>query len=177
MKTARIVFTVIVISWIGLGLTTSGQGMAETVGKIEITALRSLQIARATDLYYVRVVVEVRNGNPFGIRFRNADLQVRIKRYRDEITLGTAGTVDLVIPSNTTSDLVLMVEAGDKSPETLNRLFAVFNAVSDPNIVPTVLLDGTSDVGMQDPRGWLFEKEYEVDFEFRPEVKRRFLMK
>ncbi len=70
-----------------------------------------------------------------------------------------------------------MVEAGDKSQETLKRLFAVFNAVSNPAIVPTVFLTGTSDVGFRDRRGWIYENEFEIDFMFRPEVKRRFLMK
>ena len=105
------------------------------------------------------------------------DLDLRIKRYLEEIPLGKAETLDLEVPANTTTDLTLMVEAGDKGQETLKRLFAVFNAVSNPAIVPTVFLAGTSDVGFRDRRGWIYENEFEIDFMFRPEVKRRFLMK
>ena len=177
MKLARLSLAAVVMCWTGFGLPVFGQGMADTVSNIEITALRSLQIAQSNDLYYIQVVVELRNDNPYAIRLRKADLNLRIKRYLEEIPLGKAATVDLEIPANTTTDFTLMVEAGDKSKETLKRLFAVFNAVSDPAIVPTVFLTGRSDVGFHDRRGWIYENEFEIDFMFRPEVKRRFLMK
>ena len=111
------------------------------------------------------------------IRLRKADLDLRIKRYLEDIPLGKAATLDLEVPANTTTDVTLMVEAGDKGQETLKRLFAVFNTVSNPAIVPTVFLAGTSDVGFRDRRGWVYENKFEIDFMFRPEVKRRFLMK
>ena len=177
MKLARFFFAAVAICWTGIGLPVFGQGMAETVSNIEITALRSLQIAQSNDLYYIQVTVELRNQNPYSIRLRKADLNLRIKRYLEEIPLGKAATLDLEIPGKTTTDLTLMVEAGDKSQETLKRLFAVFNAVSNPAVVPTVFLAGISDVGFRDRRGWIYENEFEIDFMFRPEVKRRFLMK
>ena len=177
MQLARLSLAAVVMCWTGFGLPVFGQGMADTVSNIEITALRSLQIAQSNDLYYIQIVVELRNDNPYAIRLRKTDLNLRIKRYLEEIPLGKAATIDLEIPANTTTDLTLMVEAGDKSKETLKRLFAVFNAVSDPAIVPTVFLTGRSDVGFHDRRGWIYENEFEIDFMFRPEVKRRFLMK
>ena len=177
MKLARLSLAAVVMCWTGFGLPVFGQGMADTVSNIEITALRSLQIAQSNDLYYIQIVVGLRNDNPYAIRLRKTDLNLRIKRYLEEIPLGKAATIDLEIPANTTTDLTLMVEAGDKSKETLKRLFAVFNAVSDPAIVPTVFLTGRSDVGFHDRRGWIYENEFEIDFMFRPEVKRRFLMK
>ena len=177
MKLARLFLAVVVLYGTGFGLPAFGQRMADTVSKIEITALRSLQIAQSHDFYYIQIVVELRNDNAYAIRLRKADLNLRIKRYLEEIPLGKAATVDLEVPANTTTDLTLMVEAGDKSKETLRRLFSVFNAVSDPAIVPTVFLTGRSDVGFRDRRGWIYENEFEIDFVFRPEVKRRFLMK
>ena len=177
MKLARFFFAAVAVCWTGVGLPVFGQGMADTVSNIEITALRSLQIAQSNDLYYIQVIVELRNRNPYSIRLRNAELNLRIKRYLEEIPLGKAASVDLEMPGNTTTDLTLMVEAGDKSQETLKRLFAVFNAVSNPAVVPTVFLAGTSDVGFRDRRGWVYENKFEIDFMFRPEVKRRFLMK
>ena len=177
MKLARFCFAAVVICWTGFGLPVFGQGMADTVSNIEITALRSLQIAESDDFYYIQVVVELRNQNAYAIRLRKADLNLRIKRYLEEIPLGRAATVDLEVPANATTDLTLMVESGDKGKETLKRLFSVFNAVSDPAIVPTVFLTGSSDVGFHDRRGWLYENEFEIDFMFRPAVKRRFLMK
>ena len=177
MKLARFLFAAVAVGWTGVGLPVFGQGMADTVSNIEITALRSLQIAQATDLYYIQVIFELQNRNPYAIRLRKADLDLRIKRYLEDIPLGKAATLDLEVPANTTTDVTLMVEAGDKGPETLKRLFAVFNAVSNPAIVPTVFLAGTSDVGFHDRRGWIYENEFEIDFMFRPEVKRRFLMK
>ena len=64
MKLARFFFVAVAMCWTGVGLPVFGQGMADTVSNIEITALRSLQIAQSSDLYYIQVIVELRNRNP-----------------------------------------------------------------------------------------------------------------
>ena len=69
------------------------------------------------------------------------------------------------------------VDLGLVSDPTNAKLVQLFNAVSDPTNSVSLLLHGTSELGLKLPNGWIYEgnKRYEVDLTFVPTIQRNVL--
>ena len=72
-----------------------------------------------------------------------------------------------------------VVYAGPNTESTFLRLMRIMNLIGDPNSRFKMLVNGTSEMGLKLPRGWVFEpgRKFEVDFEFTPAYERKVLFK
>ena len=89
----------------------------------------------------------------------------------------------MILPSGSTAHpgtvtATAHVELGPVGDPTNVKLLQLFNAMSDPTNKVSLLLQGSSALGVQLPHGWMFEqnKRFEVDLSFVPSIQRSVLL-
>jgi hypothetical protein len=101
----------------------------------------------------------------------------------DRIELGTTTMAEVEIPGGTNKkpgeasavSRVVIGPSGDMS--TMKLLVRLSSVLGDPTTKMSMLLQGSAELGVKLPNGWVFEKgkKYEVDLRFHPAVERKVL--
>ncbi len=153
------------------------------VGKLDIQAIKSLQV-RVEDRNYVSdAVVIISNGGDKAIRLRNFNFDVQFKGDSATVPFGKAPMKEAVdVPkavdgkaSTVTAKIVSVV--GPTNDETVGRLIQLFNFVGNPECKLVLVLNGEGEVGIQlENRGWAYQT-VKLELEFTPTIQREVLFK
>jgi len=178
MSTNRIAI-VMLFAFFAVGRCTAQTEVPKIAGNLDIMNIKSMQIF--TNAGYVLILkATFTNKNPEALRLRNGEFDVTFdKPDGGKIDVGPTKIVDQTVPGNGSALVTLSVAVGPQSPETFNKLIQVVNIVGNPANTPHIGIQGRSEVGMQLPRGWVYEqgRKFEVDLSFTPAIQREVLFK
>jgi len=155
----------------------------EMVDKLDIEAIKSINLIQAKDDFRAAVVVQFSNSAKASIKFRNADFVITFKNEGEKILLGTTKPKELIFPASRDGsprlkEEVLDVYVGKNVVATIKRLIELFNLIGNPDSEFAMILTGVTEVGIKAKRGWLYQGEVEIeDFVFHPTIQREVLFK
>jgi hypothetical protein len=159
------------------------------ISSVDVAAIKKIQVEKGLQGYAMRVTIVLSNENAEALRFRNAEFELSFERGKNEkgvqlppIVLGRASVADQTIlgkKDGGASAMELDVLVGPKTEETIDRLTAVYNIIGDPIAMVKMIVKGKAEVGLQLPKGWIFEqgRRLELELIFTPQVQREILMK
>ncbi len=156
----------------------------EFVEKLDIKAIKSINIKQTDDEFRATVVVQFGSTADMALKFRNANFGITFKNDKEtEIFLGTTQSAELFFPKSNQGieelkEEILEVYVGKNELNTINRMIAMFNLIGNPSSEFSMVLSGITDVGTKVKRGWIYQKHIEIeDFTFHPTIQREVLFK
>jgi hypothetical protein len=185
MKTYRL------ISFLMFFALTTGICLAQidtqkTLGNLDISAIQKMQVEKTATGFTLRVITILSNENAESLRIRNGEFEVSFDRGPKlaPIVLGrtTVGSQDFPGKKGNqggTGTMILVIEVGPRNDETLDRILAMYNIIGDPDSTLKMVVKGKAEVGLELPRGWVFEqgRRVELELNFSPQVQRIILLK
>ena len=199
MKTMHpITLTAIALSTLVAGSALAASDLA-AMSNVNLAAVKKVQIVDTNDTYYVDLELKFTNKNadPFKLRHGQFALtlesvekpkETKDKKEAEEpkpftVPVGEGQVSSLEIPGASangagTTNQTLRVCVGRKCDATSATVMRLMNVLADPDAPRTLALEGSAEVGIKLPRGWLFEagKRYEVDLRFVPAIQPEFAM-
>jgi hypothetical protein len=156
----------------------------EMVDKLDITAIKSINLLQNQEEFQASVVVQFSSLAESALKFKQADFAITFKdRKGTEIYLGTTQSEELVFPASKDGNIQLVDEklnvfVGKNEAKTIERLIQLFNLLGDPDAEFEMILSGTTEVGTRTKRGWIYQGKVELeDFIFNPTIQREVLFK
>ncbi|MGB3975371.1 MAG: hypothetical protein WBM02_00930 [bacterium] len=181
MKKVLLLITISVLCMIA-GSTAFAQ--IEQLSKLDIKAIQKMQfIETGTSVMMKNVFVFVNKGLT-DVKLRNAEFEVSLKTDDKEFYIGKGKFDELVFQAaEQKEDSIvpyefkpeLEIKIGPKNDETTQKLMTLFNIIGNPDVSFTLLLKGTSEVGLKGEKGWLYQTGFAVEFEFKPKYQRTVL--
>ncbi len=160
------------------------QNLQEIVNNVDIPYVNKLQVIREPTGYFMRVTVTLQNKNEFKLKFRDAKFKVRFEGAGAGVRAGTTEVDSQEVRGRVgdmpgKDEMVLNVYAGPNNSETLGRLLAIVNIIGNPDVKPRMYVEGTSELGLELTRGWVFEegKRFDVQLRFEPQFQRDVFLK
>lgn len=196
MKTMQhITLTAIALSTLAAGSALAASDLA-AMSNVNLAAVKKVQIVDTNDTYYVDLELKFTNKNadPFKLRHGQFTLTLEsVEKPKDKkeaeepkpftVPVGEGLVSSLEIPGASangagTTNQTLRVCVGRKCDATSATVMRLMNVLADPDAPRTLALEGSAEVGIKLPRGWLFEagKRYEVDLRFVPAIQPEFAM-
>lgn len=169
------------------GLLFSGSALAvsyEMLDKLDITAVRSMQVRSSGNSYYLDLVVQMRNTNDRDIMLKNCNFSVKLgsDKYSPRF-IGNARPSEIemrsAIAENAPStDVNLQIGLGSKQGQVLDTLTYVMNIVGNPSNQSIVILDGDANAAVRVKRGWADEPNRVPisGWEWSPRLQKELLM-
>ena len=186
----------IACSWVAAPAAFGQADFIALLEKLELKALKSIQITCEAGNYSGEVVVHISNAADRNILLKNASFDVVIEGEKDEkddegqptgkkikktITLGSGGRAKVELtkakgeaPVITKTDLA--VALGDKE-QALGTLVDLVNLVGDPEWDVTIRVAGDAQLWVETKNGYVLVRDVKVDLGFKPEYKREVLFK
>jgi hypothetical protein len=168
--------------------TATAQDLTAKLGNVSIVSVDRMSLTNNGTAYLVAVDITLQNLNPEPLKFRNADLDVTLKSVRpdgtnEQVDLGLSHLDEVVLPSGSTNkpgtvSATANILMGPTNDATNVKLVQLFNAVADPSNKVTLILNGSSALGLKLPNGWVSEqgKRFEVELTFKPTLQRNVLL-
>jgi hypothetical protein len=171
--------------------TATAQDLTSKLANVSIVSVDRMSLTNTGPAYALAVDITFQNLNAESFKFRSADLAATLRSEHPEGTnivtvqvgLGNSHLNDLVLPAGSAAHpgtvmATAYVELGPTGDPTNAKLLQLFNAVSDPTNSVSLLLHGSSELGLKLPHGWMFEqgKRFEVDLSFMPTIQRSVLL-
>jgi hypothetical protein len=168
--------------------SASAQDLPTKLGSVSIVSLDRMALTNTGSAYLLAVDITFQNLNSESLKFRAADLEVILKSIHADgttnlVDLGLSHLSEVVIPGGSaahpgTVSATANVVLGPTNEATNVKLVQLFNAVGDPANNTAMLLNGSSELGLKLPNGWLFEqgKRLEVELTFSPTLQRKVLL-
>lgn len=201
MKTMQsVTLTAMALSTLATGSAFAATDL-DAMSNVNLAAIKKVQVVDTNDTYYVDLELKFTNKNPDPFKLRRAELSLKLEsvekpketkgKVKEEaeepqpisIPIGNAQVSCLEIPgasANTagTTNQTIRVCVGRKCDATSSTVMRLMNVLADPDAPRTLALEGSAEVGIKLPRGWLFEagKRYEVDLRFVPTIQPEFAM-
>jgi hypothetical protein len=163
-------------------LALTGPAQAD-LSKLDIVAIKSINITSSGTNYMAEIVALVSNKGDQNLKLKDVNFNVKFQGQDNVLDFGNAKVDELVVPkasdpqNPTTVDLKLKVKVGPKTESTVSRLVDMFNMVGNPAISPVMLLDGTAEVGREVEKGWIYQSGIRAELKFHPSVQRQVLFK
>ena len=155
----------------------------ELVDKLDIKAIKSINLTKTNEEYSATVVVQFSSTAEIALKFRNPRFAITFEDGKGtEIYLGTTEQ-NILFPASEdgTEKLVdkeLAVFVGKNDVNTTTRLVDLFNLIGNPDSDFSMKLSGKTNVGTKAKRGWVYHGEVEIeDFIFHPTIQREVLFK
>ncbi|RKZ85396.1 MAG: hypothetical protein DRR19_16465 [Candidatus Parabeggiatoa sp. nov. 1] len=155
----------------------------ELVDKLDIKAIKSINLIKTDDEFRATVVVQFSTAAEVGLKFRNPRFVITFEDGKGtEIYLGTTQQNILFPASEDGSEKIVEKEldvfVGKNDVSTTTRLIELFNLIGNPGSEFAMRLSGTTNIGTKAKRGWLYHGEVEIeDFTFHPTIQREVLFK
>lgn len=156
----------------------------DIIDKVDIKAIKSISLIKNQDDFRAEVVVQLSSWAQVALKFKTADFVITFKDDKgQDIFLGTTQPEEIVFPQSeegleTLTDQKLEVFVGKNNIDTINRLIHLFNLIGNPNSEFTMVLSGTTEIGMKAKRGWIYQERIELEnFTFHPTIQREVLFK
>jgi hypothetical protein len=155
------------------------------VEKVDIKAIKSIEVTRDSAGFRARVVVLISNENETRVRFRKTAFEVYMnaeKRSESTLLLGTA-KAEFVLESTPKSPLNIVpfdidmgsMETPARAQETLTRFVKLVNLIGEPTNQINMHFEGSGEVGVEERRGWIDQVHLKASLRFRPQVQREVL--
>jgi hypothetical protein len=185
MKSYRLISFVMFFA-LSTGICLAQIDTQKTLGNLDITAIQKMQVEKSGTGFTLRVVTILSNDNAESLRLRNGEFEVSFDRgpKLPPIVIGRTALTSQDFPGKKgdqggTGAMELVVAVGPNNPETLDRILAMYNIVGDPESNLKMVVKGRAEVGLQLPRGWVFEqgRKVELELNFSPQVQRIILLK
>lgn len=166
--------------------TCMAQGdVPKMVGNLDVYGIKKMAITSGPSGYSMMLQSTFTNANAEALKLRNGDFEVVFDRPKGgTILLGQTRIAEQIVPGKAAdrpgqADGTLNVAVGPNSQATVDKLIEVINIISDPAAPLRISIRGKAEVGLQLPRGWVFEqgRRFEVDLVFTPALQREFLLK
>lgn len=156
----------------------------DIIDKVDIKAIKSISLIKNKDNFRADVVVQLSSWAKVALKFKAADFVITFKDEKgQDIFLGTTQPKEIIFPQSeegfeTLTDQKLEVFVGKNNIDTINRLIHLFNLIGNPNSEFTMVLSGTTEIGMKAKRGWIYQERIELEnFTFHPTIQREVLFK
>ncbi len=164
-----------------------GSAMAvpyEMIEKLDISAVKSLQVRKSGKSYYLDMVVQMRNTNERDIKLRKCDFAVKLgsktfsPRYIGKTTPQEIIITSATSDSDPSTDVNLQIGLGSDQTKVLSTLTYVMNVVGNPVDTPQILLDGGANASIKVNRGWADEPDPVriSEWEYTPKVQKELLL-
>jgi hypothetical protein len=167
-----------------LSLGTAYAFSLEIVDKLDIKAIKSINLKQTDDDFRANVVVQFSTSAKAAIKFRKTDFIITFQDDKGtEVYLGTTQSEELFFPASSDGSEKLKEEkldvyVGKNDLDTISRLIRLFNLIGNPDSEFTMILSGTTEVGTKARRGWIYQGRIEIeDFSFHPTIQREVLFK
>jgi len=172
------------ISLYGLWVTPVAALSLDLIDKLDIKAIKSIHLKQTETEFRAQVVVQFSTLAPTAIKFRDANFVITFKDDQEQIIhLGTTQSAELLFPASEDGheqlkDERLDVVVGQNDIKTVQRLIHLFNLIGNPNAEFSMILSGTTEVGVQAKQGWFYQGRIEIEgFTFHPTIQREVLFK
>jgi hypothetical protein len=146
----------------------NAQDVAAKFANVSIVSVDRMSLSNSGVAFWVAVDITLKNANPESIKFRRADLEVSIKSAHPDavvetVDLGPSHLLEIVIPGGSVTNpgtvrVTANVLLGPATDGTVVKLVQLFNAIGDPGNNVSLLLHGSSEVGVSLPNGWVFKQ-------------------
>ncbi|MEN8218153.1 MAG: hypothetical protein ABFS56_17635 [Pseudomonadota bacterium] len=167
-----------------LSLGTAYAFSLEIVDKLDIKAIKSINLKQTNDDFRANVVVQFSTSAKAALKFRKADFIITFQDDKGtQVYLGTTQSEELFFPASSDGseklkEEMLDVYVGKNDLDTISRLISLFNLIGNPDSEFTMILSGTTEVGTKARRGWIYQGRIEIeDFSFHPTIQREVLFK
>jgi hypothetical protein len=174
MKPLRVALASIVSCLCAAGLA---HAQGAELQKLDIKAVKSLQVFQDREGFKTRVVLVISNDNASQVRLRNTKFRVQLRNeldMGDPIHLGVARKAEIVL-DQARNLVTLDVEVGPKNDDSIGRLIQMFNLIGNPENRIGMLLDGEGEAGVKGDRGWIDQTGLKANLQFKPQVQREVL--
>lgn len=174
-------FLVVVVVLLGLG---SGLAWAQSaqVEKVDIRAIKSIQIVPESNAFTAVVVIHISNDNDVAVQFRRPQFKVFLREDMTAgktVEIGTASpeVIELKSTKNNApmNEITLKVHMGPQNARTQERFINILNIVGNPANPVGMLMEGTGEVGAEERRGWVYQSGVKASLRFKPNVQREVL--
>lgn len=152
-------------------------GQAAELQKLDIKAVKSMQVYQDREGFKTRVVVIISNDNATQVRLRNTRFRVQLRNELDmsePLHLGVARKQEILL-DQARNLVTLDVEVGPKNDESMGRIMQLFNLIGNPDNKIGMLLDGDGEAGVKGDRGWIDQTGLKANLQFKPQVQRQVL--
>ena len=185
MKTYRLI-SIFLFLLFAAGTCLAQIDIQKTLANLDIVAVKKMQVEKSAQGYTLRLITILSNTNAESLRLRNGEFELSFDRGPNltPIVLGRTTVASQDFPGKKgdqggTGSMELVVTVGPRNEETLDRVLAMYNIVGDPAALLQIIVKGRAEVGLQLPRGWVFEqgKKVELELNFTPQVQREVVLK
>lgn len=165
-------------------LGTASAISIELVDKLNIKAIKSINLIKTNEELRASVVVQFSTSAPVALKFKKANFAILFKSDDGtQIYLGTTQSEELIFPASEAGSEKLIEEkldvfVGKNEADTINRLIQLFNLIGNPDSEFEMILSGSTKIGTRAKRGWIYQGRVEIeDFIFYPTIQREVLFK
>lgn len=182
---------VVMATLIGLfsGFLLCGSALAESdpyemIDNLDISAVKSLQVRKSGNSYYLDMVVQMRNANERDIKLSECDFGVKLgssvfsPRYIGKTTPQQIVINSAMTDSAPSTDVNLQIGLGADQANVLSTLTYVMNIVGNPADKTQIILDGGANASLKGKRGWI-EKTDPVriaEWQYSPKIQKELLL-
>lgn len=151
------------------------------IAQMNIKAIKKMNFVDGGKNINLTNTIVFANAATTEIKLRNPEFKISLKSDVGSILIGTGTVPEILFPAATAEQpeaevtQEITVTVGPKDEDTIMRLITLFNALGDPEAEFTLLLEGTTEVGVKNDKGWVYQKGISVEFEFEPSIQREVL--
>ncbi len=182
---AKKIFTATLFFIFSAAICMAQSDPSKTLGNLDLNAIKKLRILTGAKDYTMSLTTSIINKNAETLRLRNGEFEVTFDRQGGgKMLVGHTRVADQVVPGKSgetpgQADMPLSVLVGPLAQPTVDRLMEAINIIGDPAAPLRITVKGTAEVGMQLPRGWVYEqgRRFEVELVFTPAFQRDFVLK
>ena len=173
---------------LGLGLLLMGLSTfaisLDIIDEVDIKAIKRIHLEKKADGFWAEVTVQFSNGGPAALKFKQADFVITFKEgEKQQIYLGNTHIDEIIFVANQKgepqlTEYRLAVLVGEDNLDTVTRLVQLFNLIANPNSEFSMVLTGSTEVGVKAKRGWVYQGRINLEeFVFYPTIQREVLFK
>lgn len=176
--------SVAVLSFYLFSLEAAYSLSLEIVDKIDIKAIKSINLKQTKEEFRADVVVQFSTSAKTALKFKQVNFELTFKDDKGrKIYLGHTQPKEILFPVSRDGEEKfkeekLDVYVGKNDFQTVTRLIQLFNLIGDPDAAFEMILSGTTVISIRAKRGWISQGEIEIeDFTFYPTIQREVLFK
>lgn len=161
--------------------TSWGNSQTFDVDKIEVVAVKSMQLRGEGDNYYMDIVINMRNSNPKTLKLKENNFVIYLGADKEkEIRLGVAKPDEIILeskidPAEPSIEVRFPVDLGSDKDEVFKKLAYITNTVGNPGNNVKISINGSCTIGTKTKKGWFSQSGFEMELTFNPKIQREVL--
>jgi hypothetical protein len=159
--------------------------MPKTLGNLDVYGIKEFKITSNARDYSMDLIATTTNANSEALKLRKGQFDVIFEGQDGRpLLLGGTSVEEHIMPGKAgkepgQSDLSMTIGLGPQSQATVQKILQIINIIGNPGANLKISIRGKSEVGMQLPRGWVYEqgKRMEIELVFTPSMQREWVLK